>query len=248
MCAEDRQEAFHEFITAANIEFITAANIRSELGRPSENRETIFKPPMPDKIGQQARNLANWYRTRKHLIPVTIKQVETDLIYGPETKKAEEALWVLGGLVGLHAKRPDKTQGTGPDVTWEGDGELVACGFELKTDKEKDGEYSKKDISQCHDHEQWLSNNHGDKVALTIVGPTLPVSIKANPSATLQIVEIDPLRILHTRAKAMFDAVEAGDKSNLEQAFQVWLNYYGLNWPTCVESLDSRLAVDLQAG
>lgn len=123
----------------------------------------------------------------------------------------------------MHAKRPDKTKGTGPDVTWEGDGELLACGFELKTEKEKDSEYSKKDISQCHDHEQWLSNNHGDKVALTIVGPTLRVSIKANSSATLQIVDIDPLRILLARAKAMFDAVEAGDKSNLEQAFQVWL-------------------------
>jgi hypothetical protein len=75
----------------------------------------------------------------------------------------------------------------------------------------------------------------------------LPVSVKANPSATLQIAEIDPLRNLLTRAKSMFDSVEAGDKSNLEQTFQVWLNYYGLDWPTCVESLDSRLAVDLQA-
>jgi hypothetical protein len=46
----------------------------------------------------------------------------------------------------------------------------------------------------------------------------------------------------------MFEAIEAGDKTSLEQAFQTWLNYYGLNWPICVESLDSRLAIDLKAG
>jgi hypothetical protein len=73
------------------------------------------------------------------------------------------------------------------------------------------------------------------------------VSGKANPSATLQILEIDPLRELLTRVKAVIDAVEPSDKSKLEYSFQTWLNYYGLKWPTCVESLDSRLAVDLKA-
>ncbi len=240
MCADDRQGAFHEFITAANS--------RSELGRPSEKREHVFKSAKPDEIGQQANNLANWYRKRMNQIPVAIRQVETDLIYGPDTKKAEEACRVLGILLGLQAKRPDNVKDTGPDVTWEGKGEFLAFGFELKTYKNKDGEYSKKNISLCHDHTEWLSNNYDGKAALTIVGPTLPVSKKANPSGTLQIVEIDSIRDLLARAKAMFEAVEAGDKTSLEQAFQTWLNYYGLNWPICVDSLDSRLAIDLKAG
>jgi tetratricopeptide (TPR) repeat protein len=238
MCDDDRQGALYDFITAANT--------LSQLGRPSEKREPAFKPPLPKEIGQQANNLAKYYRSSKHNIPVLIRQVEADLVYGPETKKAEEALRVLGGLLGLHAERPDKAKGTGPDVIWSGDGELSAFGFELKTNKDKEGEYSKKDISFCHDHEEWLSIHHGDKIGLSIVGPMLAVSAKANPSATLQIVEIDPLHDLLVRAKAMFTAVEAGDKSNLEQAFQTWLNYHGLNWSACVESLDSRLAVDLK--
>ena len=131
-------------------------------------------------------------------------------------------------------------------MTWQGDGEPSTSGFELKTNKNKDGQYSKKDIYKCHDHEEWLLTNHGDKAVLTILGPTLPVSAKANPSATLQIVELDHMRNLLTRAEAMFDSVEAGDKTNLHQSFQTWLDYYGLNWPTCVESLDSRLAADLK--
>jgi hypothetical protein len=44
----------------------------------------------------------------------------------------------------------------------------------------------------------------------------------------------------------MFDSVEGGDKTNLEQAFQTWLDYYGLIWPRRVESFDSGLAVDLK--
>lgn len=117
---------------------------------------------------------------------------------------------------------------------------------DLKTNKGKGSGYSKKDIAQCHDHEEWLSKNHGDDAELTIVGPTLPVSGRANPSGSLRVVEIDPFRDLLARARAMFDAVEAGDRTRLEQAFQTWLNHFGLNWPTCVESLDSRLAVDLK--
>jgi hypothetical protein len=238
MCADDRQGAFSEFVAAANI--------RSDLGRPSQKRDAGFKPSMPTEVSQQAKNLAIWYRKKKNQINIAIRQVKTDLIYGPDTNKAEEALRVLGSLLGLHAERPDKAKGTGPDVIWESDGTPPVSGFELKTNKNKDGQYSKKDISKCHDHEEWLLNNHGGKAVLTIVGPTLPVSAKANPSTTLQVVELDPIRNLLTRVESMFDAVEVGDKTKLEKLFQMWLDYYGLNWPTCVDSLDSRLAVDLK--
>jgi hypothetical protein len=169
------------------------------------------------------------------------------LVYGPETRKAEEALRILGMLLGLDTERPDKTQGTGPDVTWKGSGDPHVFGFELKTDKNKDGEYTKKDITQCHDHEKWLTNNHGDETVLIIVGWMLPVSPKANPSETLRIVEIGALGEMLIRIKKAFDSVESGDKTNLEQAFQTWWNHYGLNWPTCVESLDNRLAIDMKS-
>lgn len=238
MCAEDRQGALSEFIAAANR--------RSELGRPSGKRERSFKLPEPIAQGKQATNLAKWYRKKKEQISTLINQVETDLIYGPNTNKAEEACSALGRLLGLDVKRPDKAKDTGPDVTWEGLNGFKAFGFELKTDKKKDGEYFKKDISQCHDHSQWLLTNYDGKTALTIVGPRIQVSKQANPSSTLQIVEIDSMRDLFARVKSMHEAVEAGDKANLEQIFQAWLEYYGLTWPICVESFDSTLAVDLK--
>ncbi len=239
LCAEDRQDALYEYVLAANC--------RSELGRPSEKRDKVFKQSAPEQIGEQAAKLANWYRKKRETIIRVIEQVQSDLRYGSNTNRAEEALRLLGELLGLDTERPDKTTGTGPDVTWKGGDSSSAYGFELKTDKNKDGEYSKKDIAQCHDHEEWLVRKHGEGAILTIVGPMLPVSKKGNPSATLQVVEIDPLKDLFFRVKSVFEAVDAGDKTDLEQAFQSWLDYRGLNWPLCVKSLDTSLAGDLTA-
>ena len=236
LCADDRQQAL--------LKFINAANERSELGRPSERRETLFKPPEASNIGEQAKVLTRSYQKNKTRLLVTVELVKKELVYGGKTNKAEEALRKLGELIGLRAERPDKSKKTGPDVTWQGEGGPAVWGFELKTDKNEDGIYSKTDISQCHDHKEWLSANHGDGCELTIVGRMLAVSEQANPFPTLRITEIDCFQDLLKRAKEMLEAVEAGDKADLERSFQSWLNYHGLNWPHCVESLDSRLAVD----
>lgn len=238
LCADDRQGALQEFVAAANV--------RAELGRPSEGGGTAFKSPAVSRIGLQARTLAEKYRKRKARLFDAARQVTTDLVYGSKTQRAEEALRMLGELIGLDAERPDKSRKTGPDVTWQGDGGPSAWGFELKTNKDSDGIYSKEDVSQCHDHKKWMSTNHGNDCELTIVGRMLAVSEIANPSSTLRVTEVDAFHDLLGRAKATLDAVESGDKNDLEQSFQSWLNYYGLNWPGCVEALDSKLAIDLR--
>lgn len=236
LCADDRQQALPRFISAANE--------RSELGRPSERRETLFKLPETTNIGQQAKVLTQIYKKNRSQLFSTVELVEKELVYGGKTNKAEEALRNLGRLIGLRAERPDKSKKTGPDVTWKGEGGPEAWGFELKTDKDEDGIYSKTEIAQCHDHKEWLSANHGGNCELTIVGRMLAVSEQANPFPTLRITEIDSFRDLLYRAKQMLDAVESGDKFDLERLFQSWLNHYGLIWPNCVESMDSSLAVD----
>lgn len=236
LCANDKQQAL--------IKFINAANERSEFGRPSERQETVFKPPEVTKIGRQATTLAHCYRRNKTQLLGMITLVSNDLVYGGETNKAEEALRKLGELIGLRAERPDKSKGTGPDVIWQGEGSPSVWGFELKTDKKEGGIYSKTDISQCHDHKEWLSANYGDRCKLTIVGRMLAVSRQANPFPALLITDIDSFRDLLKRAEEMLNAVESGDKADLERSFQSWLNHHGLNWPKCVEALDSSIAVD----
>jgi len=151
LCNDDKQDAFYNFTLAANS--------RSELGRPSGAQHHAFKLKSVDNISTQAHKLANWYRKKKTQIDKTIRQINKDLIYGPETNKAEEACLLLGKALGLDTKRPDKEKDTGPDVVWEGETDLSAFGFELKTDKDKEGEYFKKDISQCHDCQSASKND-----------------------------------------------------------------------------------------
>ena len=72
------------------------------------------------------------------------------------------------------------------------------------------------------------------------------VSRQSNPSPTLRVIEVEAFRGLLERVKDMFDSVEAGDKANLPHEFQRWIDHYGLNWPTCTDALDNRLAIDLR--
>jgi hypothetical protein len=153
---------------------------------------------------------------------------------------------LLGRLLGLEAERPDKTDETGPDVKWSCGGPVEAWGLELKTNKDASGEYSKSDIAQCHDHEEALAEKHGTKARLAIVGHLLAVSEHAHPSAALRVIPLEQFHDLLGRAKSMVEAVESGDKADLEKSFQKWLTYHGLLWPTCVEALECRLAVDLR--
>ena len=236
MCASDRRNSF--------IQFITAANIQSELGRPSEERERAFAFSTSN-ISLQAKKITQWYRKRKHQIQSAITQVNNDLVYGPETQKAEEAFKLLAKLIGLESERPDNEQRTGPDVIWRGDIKPRVIGFELKTNKDIDGEYSKTEISKCHDHEEWLKQVH-DVDSLVIIGKVLPVSEHANPSINLRIIELESVIDLFSRLKNLYQAIESGDMSNLENSVQIWLDYYGLIWPSCIFSLDNRLAYDLK--
>ena len=138
------------------------------------------------------------------------KQVEADLQYGPDTGKAEEATRLLGNLLGLKAERPDKkTKGRGPDVVWNGTGEAKAWGLELKTNKDKDGEYDKDEIGQCYQHERWLQLRHDEKYEITIIGRELAVSGKSDPSAKLSVVTLEAMLGLLERTKAVHESVDA---------------------------------------
>ena len=236
--------------------FIAAANVRAELGRPSEKRDKMFKPPKASGECPQAAKLVALYSNKRAKISQWLNQVAEDLNYSPgsdkesqaKVKRCEQALERLGRLLGLDASRPDSKFKTGPDVVWALDNEISAWGFELKTGKEADSQYSKKDdIGQCHDHEQWLSDNYKiGETRLSLVGNFLRVAHDANPSHNLTVIELGGFGDLLNRVKTLYQRIESGDKDDLEARFASWLQYDGLLWPQCVDSLGCRYAYDLK--
>ena len=101
--------------------------------------------------------------------------------------QAEAGVRQLGEILGFKAIRPDNDEGTGPDVLWLDEGQPRMIGFELKTDKNDPATYFKKDISQGHDHLEWMVQTYGQYTSLGLVyiGPEGSVDAKANPSGEM---------------------------------------------------------------
>jgi len=130
-----------------------------------------------------------------------IAEIESSLaaLDGATASQIEESVRRLGELIGFHSRRPDNEEGTGPDVVWAEGPTGPALGIELKTDKEAESEYSKKEISQSLDHNEWLAKEYDETLGTVLIGPATTVSSKANPSDKIFFARVAPLAALRDR-------------------------------------------------
>ena len=80
-------------------------------------------------------------------------------------------------------------------------------GFELKTDKDDPATYFKKDISQGHDHLEWMEQTYGDysSLGLVYIGPDGSVDAKANPSDEMGLCLPQSVGALRDRVIALIE-------------------------------------------
>jgi hypothetical protein len=236
--AQDNKEAISYYIQASNE--------RIELGRPRVKEDAIsFRQDIRPKF--QAIRLAGFYKNKRTKIPNMLKAINANLQYGKETNKTEEAVEVLGELIGLNSLRPDKIMHTGPDVLWVAEEINYLASFELKTDKKHDGSYSKDNIKDCNDHRVWLEENYKDyNYCEALVGRALKVDDIANPAEDLLVIELEQFNDLCERIANLYRNVESSGAGDLEVTFERWLRHYGLTVPQCVNALKSAKAIDLK--
>lgn len=155
--------------------------------------------------------------------------------------QTEEALRCLGQYLGLESIRPDKEFDTGPDVLWVGKDGHAIC-MELKTDKESATHYWKKDISQLHDHIQWVKDNHEvSNITPIFVGPVLPAHQGANPRPDMMVVELEKFRELARKlVSALEDAAEGTLPLELGGILQNVIVERDLLFPEVLHSLDMK--------
>lgn len=212
-----------------------AANNRTDLGRPPEHIAIDFDT----EPGFQATLIAENFMLDEYEKKISF--IESNLTYGPNTNEAENALKLLGTLLGLETHRPDKNLNSGPDVLWIGKGDIQLTSFELKTGKKTD-EYSKNDIKDCNDHHSWLLTNYPNQKFIEIlVGKYLKVANIANPSEHLRLVDIEALADLLGRLKTAIKNFKNNPKT-----IQGNLEVFGLLWPKCVESFKNKLVIDIK--
>jgi len=123
---------------------------------------------------------------------------EMDQIDKGTPNEAEAGVRILGELLGFTATRPDNDEGTGPDVLWRDESQPRMIGFELKTNKNDPATYSKGDISQGHDHLEWMTQNYGEytSLGLLFVGPEGALSVKATPSREMGLCHTETMAAL----------------------------------------------------
>jgi uncharacterized protein YukE len=234
---------------AAAIAFQQAANLKAMLGRPAPTGAATGAATVPPTISPQAKRSVV---AAKGALETAAKSV-LDRLQGDGGKNAEhheQALCDLGSLLGLESSRPEKKpDNKGPDVAWLCPESKDAIGLEAKTQKTKPVVYKKtRDIGQALDSREWLKQNHPHlKDQVWMVGDLGDVVMQANPPADLRVVTLESMmdlaqRLINVGRRIVVRPVG----SSLEAATQEAFMYYGLLWPQVAESLEYRLAIDLQ--
>lgn len=92
-------------------------------------------------------------------------------------------------------------------MIWRDEEQKSGVAFELKTQKNDPAEYSKQEVGQAHNHQQWLVDNEGDTAwdGLLIIGPSGICKSEANPADNLYHVEAQPLAARMNELAAKID-------------------------------------------
>lgn len=123
------------------------------------------------------------------------------------SSRAEEAVRRLGEYLGLDSSRPDKEVGTGPDVLWDTPGGPV-FNQELKTDKDPNSRYQKKDVGQLYDHMQWVrDNSQSPNILSTFIGPVLVATDEANPGPEITVIELSEYKAVAERLRVALEDI-----------------------------------------
>lgn len=163
------------------------------------------------------------------------------------TGQTEESLRVLGELLGMTSTRPDKEFGTGPDVLWHIEGMPALC-IEVKTNKEIDSNYQKKEVGQLSDHVQWVKDQTGAADIIPIfVGPLKPATSTANPPNEFLVLGLDQFQQLGERLVATLnDIAGAALPLTLRALVDEKFRERGLMWPECLKTLESHVLKTLK--
>ncbi len=175
------------------------------LPRPIGGRVEASKLPSLNAFGSSLQDLLSYTHGGK--FEAELKKITDllNLIDKGEPKQAETGVRALGELLGFTATRPDNDEGTGPDVLWCDNEKPRQFGFELKTDKKNPATYFKKDVSQVHDHLEWMkqSNPEHEMLGVAFLGPEGNVDAKANPSVHMSLCLISAMVALRDDVLAL---------------------------------------------
>ena len=193
--------------------FIAYGNAMNRLGRslilprPQGGRVVREKVADLNSFGRALDNIVSYTHGNKYESELGKLRATLSLIEDGTPRQAEVGVRELGERLGYTATRPDNDVNTGPDVLWRDEENRQMVGFELKTDKIDPATYFKKDVSQGHDHLQWMTDTYGgyESLGVIYVGPDGVVDPQANPSDKMGLCPVVRLIDLRTSLVALIE-------------------------------------------
>lgn len=199
-----------------------------------------------DLISEVAKQVLSLASLRPEAYEKRMKNMRLALaaLDGETPKRMEESVRMLGQLLGFRSTRPDNEHGTGPDVAWDDELDAVSLGIELKTDKESDSCYYKKEIAQSQNHNSWLDRNLKGVIGTVIVGPVSSIARDANPDPRLFHADAAVLAGLRDK---FFGVIRQVREAKTDERHNLVVSLFGEGWTLSEihQSLFSRMISEL---
>lgn len=175
----------------------------------------------------------------------------SDLIKQPDSNKFEQALEILGNLLGFQASRP-KGQNA-PDGVWCL-ADHLAIAFEAKSEEDPNSPISMRTVRQVKTYDQWLRDNCGvasdAELIVVVVSPRSTIDREAQRNAeNICYLHIDEIRgwaeNIITKLRRIRTRSVASEQSKAVEIIQEELREVGLLLPDLLTSLKKTPLEDL---
>lgn len=151
-------------------------------------------------------------------LSVQLEDTLSNMSFGVDAEKAENAFYRIGQLLGYMCQRPDKEIRQGPDVLW-----CTACDkyilIECKTEVQLDRKHiSKSEAGQMEEHCAWFKATYGEGISFepVLVIPTEKLAADAYFSHDTDVLKKDGLDKLKNQIREFFKEFKKYDFAGLD--------------------------------
>ena len=153
-------------------------------------QDTVYKKIEVERDDIRCRNIVKYISKYDNYsdLRLEVEQMLSDLTFGVDSEKFEQAVCDLGKLLGLHSQRPDKEYNTGPDNLWAST-VMHYIAIECKNEVlEGRKEITKSEVGQMENHCGWFEAKYPQSpVRYIMIHQTSKVSKLANFTHDIRI-------------------------------------------------------------
>ena len=196
-------------------------------------QDTIYKKIVVGRDDKRCRNIVKYISKYSNYsdLRLEIEQLLSDLTFGVDSEKFEQAVYNLGIFLGLHSQRPDKEFNTGPDNLWASTIMhyiVIECKNEVIESRK---EISKSEVGQMENHCGWFETKYPEvPVRYIMIHQTTKVSKLANFTHDVRVMNKENLERLKNQIRSFVKELKCIDFHAVDEfTIAKWLQTHNLS-------------------